>query len=67
MRIELFMEDGTVIWSKLAQLHGMSNYPDCWPTNQYIVQKMREVLNRHDLKSEYDIPGATHWGVSHWE
>jgi len=64
---ELFMEDGTVIWSKLAQPEGMSNYPQCWPTNQYLVEKMREILNNPTLTSVYDQPGETHWGMSHWE
>jgi len=64
---ELFLEDGTVIWSKLALPMGMANYPECWPTNQYIVQRLRDILVQPDLQSAYDQPGQTLWGVSHWE
>jgi len=60
------MEDGTVIWSKLAQPNGMNNYPECWPTNQYLVNKMREILGDDSLTSTFDQPGQTHWGMSHW-
>jgi len=63
---ELYMEDGTVIWSKLAQPNGMNNYPECWPTNQYLVKKMREILGDDSLTSDFDQPGETHWGMSHW-
>jgi len=63
---ELYMEDGTVIWSKLAQFNGMNNYPECWPTNQYLVKRMREVLGDQFITSDYDKPGDTHWGTSHW-
>jgi selT/selW/selH-like putative selenoprotein len=59
---EIYLEDGTVIWSKLAQPNGMNNYPECWPTNQYLVHRMRELLNRPDLVSIYDEPGVTFWG-----
>jgi hypothetical protein len=64
---ELYLEDSTVIWSKLALPDGMNNYPHCWPTNQFLVQKMREILNQPDLQSPYDQPNPTLWGVSHWE
>jgi len=63
---ELYMEDGTVIWSKLAQPNGMNNYPECWPTNQYLIQRMREILPDNNTESIYDKPGQTEWGMTHW-
>jgi len=64
---ELYLEDGTVIWSKLALPDGMNNYPHCWPTNRLIIKKMREILNQPDLQSPYDKDDPTEWGVSYWE
>jgi len=64
---ELYLEDGTVIWSKLALPDGMNNYPHCWPTNLQIVQKIREILKQPELLSPYDQSEPTLWGVSHWE
>jgi len=64
---ELYLEDGTVIWSKLAQPNGMNNYPECWPENQYLIQRMRQILNQPELQSPYDQPAPTIWGVSDWE
>jgi len=60
---EIYTEDGKLIWSKLAQVNGMNNYPECFPTNQKIVQEMKQILDLDDdYVSEFDVPGLTRWG-----
>eukprot|EP01125_Pyxidicula_operculata_P015187 TRINITY_DN5134_c0_g1_i1.p1 TRINITY_DN5134_c0_g1~~TRINITY_DN5134_c0_g1_i1.p1 ORF type:complete len:592 (-),score=164.93 TRINITY_DN5134_c0_g1_i1:107-1882(-) len=64
---ELVLPDKRVIWSKLAQPDGMNNYPECFPTDQQIVLKLKEYFpHLKNIESPYDKPGLTKWGESDW-
>eukprot|EP01124_Arcella_intermedia_P013906 TRINITY_DN2028_c0_g1_i1.p1 TRINITY_DN2028_c0_g1~~TRINITY_DN2028_c0_g1_i1.p1 ORF type:complete len:548 (-),score=100.56 TRINITY_DN2028_c0_g1_i1:68-1711(-) len=64
---EIYLEDGTVIWSKLAQPNGMNNYPECFPTNAHVAKRIREILKLPELTTPYDHHEAEQWGQSHWK
>jgi len=64
---EIYMEDGTSIWSKLALPDGMNNYPHCFPSNAQLAHKLVEVLGLNsEVLDNYDPTDKTLWGISGW-
>jgi len=62
---ELYTEDGKLLFSKLALKDGMNNFPHCFPTNQQLVEKVKEVLNI-EVPEKYNDSEKTMWGMSNW-
>jgi selT/selW/selH-like putative selenoprotein len=53
---EVHVENGPVLWSKLSQLEGRNNYPETFPTNTHLVDKLAEYLNLKINLKDLNMP-----------
>eukprot|EP01129_Flabellula_baltica_P004804 TRINITY_DN1707_c0_g1_i1.p1 TRINITY_DN1707_c0_g1~~TRINITY_DN1707_c0_g1_i1.p1 ORF type:complete len:582 (+),score=129.39 TRINITY_DN1707_c0_g1_i1:60-1748(+) len=65
---ELYAEDGTILFSKLAKPDGMNNMPYCFPSHAEIETALREYFNMEPREDYTDEEKAyPTWGLTNWE
>lgn len=62
---EVYLEDGTMIFSKLAKPDGRNNYPHCFPTIAGIDEALREALGMEPREYSEEEKKMFTWGD--WE